>query len=319
MVYRPTARVLSVLEMLQANGHLSGNELAARLEVDVRTVRRYITTLQDMGIPIEAEIGRYGGYALRPGYKLPPMMFNDDEVVMLTLGLMMARNAGLSGANVAVESALAKIARVLPFELRERLRALQATTWQDDDANEVLAEASVVSLLSLASQQRRQVQLQYHSPGRDTERVFDSYGVIHTSGRWYLVGYCHLRHGMRTLRIDRVAEVSLLDTTFAPPGDFDAMAYMLDSFQAIPDRWNIEVLLEMPLEEARRRIPRGMASLEVVGKRVRLRTSMPDLDEFARALVALGCHLTIVEPPELRAAFLTLAAEIMRIARETTA
>jgi len=319
MVYRPTARVLSVLEMLQANGHLSGNELAARLEVDVRTVRRYITTLQDMGIPVEAEIGRYGGYALRPGYKLPPLMFNDDEVVMLTLGLMMAHNAGLSGASVAVESALAKIARVLPFELRERLRALQATTWQNDDANEVLAEASIVSLLSLASQQKRQVRLHYGSSGGDTERVFDAYNVIHTGGRWYTVGYCQLRQAMRTLRIDRVTEVSLLETTFTPPDDFDALEYMLESFQAIPDRWDIEVLLDMPLEEARRRIPRGMASLEAVGERVRLRTSMPDLDEFARTLMALGCHLTIVEPPELRTAFLDLAEEMTRIARETTA
>jgi predicted DNA-binding transcriptional regulator YafY len=316
MVYRPTARVLSVLEMLQANGHMAGHELAARLEVDVRTVRRYITTLQDMGIPVEAEIGRYGGYALRPGFKLPPLMFNDDEVLVLALGLLMARDSGLTGAGTAVESARAKIERVLPLALRERLRALQETMLLEDDVSEVVAGSEVVSALSLASQQHRQVRLQYNSGREITERVFDPYSVIRYNGRWYTVGYCHRREDVRTFRLDRVGSVSLLDPTFIPPPDFDALGYMLDSFQAIPDRWDIEVILEMPIEEARRRLPREMASLEQQGERVRMRASMPDLDEMARSLIALGCPLTIVEPPELRAAFLKLSAQIAEIARK---
>jgi predicted DNA-binding transcriptional regulator YafY len=315
MVYRPTARVLGVLEMLQANGHMAGHELAARLEVDVRTVRRYITTLQDMGIPVEAEIGRYGGYALRPGFKLPPLMFSDDEVLMLVLGLMMARSSRLSGAHLSVETALAKIERVLPFGLRERLRALQDTVWLDDDIDGILVEADVVSTLSLASQQARQVHLRYRSADETTERIFDPYSVILYQDHWYTVGYCHLRQDLRTFRLDRIETVYLLDTRFAPPADFDALAYMLDSFQAIKDRWDIEVLLDMPIDQARRRIPQELASLKPVGERVRLRASMPDLDEMARRLVALGCPLTIIEPPELRAAFLKLSAEIREIAR----
>lgn len=316
MVYRPTARVLSVLEMLQASGQLSGHDLAARLEVDVRTVRRYITTLQDMGIPVEAEIGRYGGYALRPGFKLPPLMFNDDEVVVLVFGLLMARQSGLSEAGMAVESALAKIERVLPVALRERLRALQDIVWLDDDIDDILVEADFVSTLSLASQQRRQVRLEYQSPDDLTERVFDPYSVIYHNGHWYTVGYCHLRRDLRTFRLDRIEAVSLLDTSFMPPPDFDALAYMLDSFLAIKDRWDIEVLLDMPLDEARRKIPRSLASLKQDGQRVRLRTSMPDLDEFARTLIALGCPLTIVQPPELREAFVKLAEEMTRIAQQ---
>ncbi len=317
MVYRPTTRVLSVLEMLQANGHMAGHELAARLEVDVRTVRRYITSLQDMGIPVEAEIGRYGGYALRPGFKLPPLMFNDDEVLVLTLGLLLARNSGLVGASMAVESALAKIEQVLPAALRERLRALQETMLVDSEVSAVLAQADVVSLLSLASQQRRQVRLRHNSGMEITERVYDPYSVIQYEGRWYVVGYCHLREALRTFRLDRVDKVSLLDTAFTAPPDFDALGYMLDSFQAIPDRWDIEALLEIPIEEARRRLPRELASLEVDGERVRMRASMPDLDEMARRLMALGCPLTIVGPPELRGAFLKLSAEIAAIARKS--
>jgi predicted DNA-binding transcriptional regulator YafY len=107
----------------------------------------------------------------------------------------------------------------------------------------------------------------------------------------------------------------MLDTTFTPPPDFDALAYMFSSFETIPDRWNIEVLLTMPLEEARDRIPRGLATLTQEGDQVRLHTSMPDLDDMARRLIALGCPLAIVGPPELREAFLNIAMEITRTAR----
>src|SRR3954454_14144537 len=113
-MYHPTTRLLTVLELLQTYPRLSGPELAARLEVDVRTVRRYIMMLQDLGIPVEGEIGRYGGYALRPGYKLPPLMFTEDEVVALTVGLLMARQVGLGTNSTAVAGALAKLERVLP-------------------------------------------------------------------------------------------------------------------------------------------------------------------------------------------------------------
>src|SRR2546421_8641317 len=109
MVYHPTARALSVLELLQAHRQISGAELAERLEVDVRTIRRYIMILQDIGIPIESEPGRFGGYGLMPGFKLPPLMFTDEEVITLIYGLLMARQSTLSGGNTAVEKGLPKI------------------------------------------------------------------------------------------------------------------------------------------------------------------------------------------------------------------
>jgi predicted DNA-binding transcriptional regulator YafY len=309
MVYQPTSRVLTVLELLQTHGQMKGQELASRLEVDARTVRRYVTTLQDMGIPIEPEFGRYGGYALRPGFKLPPLMFTDDEVLVLTLGLLMARRAGVTEANAAVESALAKVERVLPFNLRERLRALQDAMLTDEDAQTTVSSDTLTGL-SIASQQKRQVHLRYITPKDATERVFDPYAVIRYAEQWYAVGYCHLREGLRTFRLDRVEGVMLLETTFTPPADFDALEYMLASFEAIPDRWDIDVLLSMPLEQARRRIPRTLATLVQEGKRVRLRASMPDLDEMARMFIALGCPMTILNPPELRDTFLKIADEI---------
>ena len=315
MVYQPTSRVLTVLGLLQTHGQLSSGDLADRLEVDPRTVRRYIVSLQDMGIPVEAEYGRYGGYALRPGYKLPPLMFSDEEVLVLTIGLQMARRSGLAGAKAAVESALAKIGRVLPETLREQLHALQESAQIADEPQEVpTVSADVLAELSLSSQQHRQVWLRYVSGDESTERTFDPYAVIQHSGHWYTVGYCHLRQALRTFRLDKVESVAILPTLFSAPADFDALDYMLTSFGAIPDRWDIEVLLKIPLEEARRRFPRPLATLIPEGDYVRLLASMPDLNEMARLFIAAGCPLTIVKPPELRDVFLQIADEIRQMA-----
>lgn len=313
MVYQPTSRVLTVLELLQTHGQMTARALASRLEVDPRTVRRYVTTLQDMGIPIESEPGRYGGYALHPGYKLPPLMFSNDEVLVLTLGLQMARQAGLMDAGTAVESALAKIGRVLPEALRDQLQALQASMQLGTAQAAPGVDAQTVTLLSMASQQCRQVRLAYAAGTGSTTRTFDPYSVIHHDNHWYAVGYCHLRDALRTFRLDRVESVSLLNTPFVPPAGFDALNYMLASFEAIPDRWNIDVLLEMPLEAARQKMPRPLATIVQEGERVRLRASMPDLDEMARLLLTLGCPLTVVEPQELRDAFLRLANAIQQM------
>ncbi|WP_230684943.1 YafY family protein [Cellulomonas sp. JZ18] len=125
---RPTARVLAMLELLQAGGQRTVGDLAARLGVDERTVRRYAEHLADLGIPVQAQRGRYGGYRLSPGYKLPPLMLTDDEAVAVVLGLQAAERAGLATTErAATASALAKVSRVLPRALGERLGSLLST------------------------------------------------------------------------------------------------------------------------------------------------------------------------------------------------
>jgi predicted DNA-binding transcriptional regulator YafY len=312
MVYHPTAKVLAVLELLQTYGQMNGFELARRLEVDVRTVRRYVTTLQDIGIPIDSIIGRYGGYALRPGFKLPPLMFNDDEVLVLTLGLLLARRAALADAGSAVQSALAKVERVLPLALRERLRALQEAMRLEEPSREALVEGDILTTLSVASSQGRQVRLRYASPEGETERVLDPYAVLFHQERWYTVGYCHLRGGLRVFRLDRMREAAGLETRFSPPENFDAFEYMLNSFEAIPDEWNVDVLLDTALEAARQSVPRSLATLVQEGNRVRLRASIRDLDDMARTIIRVGCPFTVLHPPELRDAFCRISEEIMR-------
>src|SRR5688572_873040 len=130
-MYHPTTRVLAVLALLQAHGRMSGAKLAERLEVNVRTLRRYIIMLQDLGIPIEAERGRNGAYVLSAGFKLPPMMFTNEEALALTVGLISARHINLAETDRAVESALAKLERVMPLDLKGRVRALTETITLD--------------------------------------------------------------------------------------------------------------------------------------------------------------------------------------------
>ena len=154
-MYHPTTRVLTVLELLQAHGQISGPDLAARLEVNARTVRHYITLLQDMGIPIEAERGRAGGYRLRPGYKLPPLMFSEDEALALAVGLLAARRLGLAGAAPAVEGALAKVERVMPETLRARIKAVQETLVLEGSAFYTAPDGATVLTFSTAAQRRR--------------------------------------------------------------------------------------------------------------------------------------------------------------------
>ncbi|MFN8531085.1 MAG: YafY family protein [Anaerolineae bacterium] len=322
MVYRPTARVLTVLELLQANGQMSGRELAARLEVDVRTIRRYITTLQDMGIPIDSELGREGGYALRAGFRLPPLMFNDEEVMVLALGLRLAGESALRGAGGAVESAMAKIERVLPDGLRARLKAMGDLMGLDEevhpfsDAEVPIVEGYVAATLTVAARTNVQARISYVSKGECTERVIDPYGVVVYQGRWYTVAYCHLRGGLRVFRLDRVEGVRLTESSFEPPPEtFDPLAYLLNSFESIPDEWQIEVLLDMPLADARRNIPREMATLQQDANsptRVRLQASLTDLRLIARVLMGLGCPVEVLHPSELRRELALLAAQFVQ-------
>ncbi len=315
-MYHPTSRVLAVLELLQAHPQLTGPELAARLEVDVRTVRRYVTMLQDLGVPIEGTIGRYGGYRLLPGFKLPPLMFNDDEALALAMGLLVARRLGLAAAAPAVEGALAKVERVLPAAVRARVQAVNETLIIDLPAPEVVVAGAILGALSHAAKHNQPVWLRYAGREGASERLVDPYGVVYHGGRWYTVGYCHLRAARRVFRVDRVEAIEVRTGVFDPPPPFDLVEYVRRSFAAIPDRWNVEVLLDLSLAEAQRRIPPGLALLETDRATVRLRASIHDLDWMARVLVGLNCRILALEPPELRAAFRRLARELYDLAAD---
>jgi predicted DNA-binding transcriptional regulator YafY len=314
-MYHPTTRLLTVLELLQTHGRMTGTELGARLEVDARTIRRYIMMLQDMGIPIEAEMGRYGGYALRSGFKLPPMMFTNDEAFALILGLLAARKSGFAAAATAVEGTLAKLYRVLPEALRDTVAAMENSLTLDLLPGQQI-QGAMLATFSMAIQQRQRVAITYNKDTDSSQRMVDPYGVVLHDTASYLVGYCHLRDGIRIFRLDRISEVALLDTTFTPPPDFDSAAYVMHSIATMPDRWMVEVILDTTLEKAAKAIPRGLGLLELHPDGVLLRTGSQDIDWMARYLVSLGFPITVCNPPELRTAFEQLAEQITQWARK---
>ncbi len=318
-MYHPTTRVLTVLELLQSHRQMSGPKLAERLEVDVRSVRRYVLMLQELGIPIEGERGRYGNYRLRRGFKMPPLMFTEEEALALTLGLLAAKRVGISMTTPSVEGALAKIERVLPEVVRERVQALQETLVLNIASLQLarpVPGSSVVLAFSAATQQEKQIWIRYRaSQASETERAVDPYGLIFQAGLWYTIGYCHLRQDVRIFRLDRVLAAEPLEESFTRPPGFDALDYLRRSIATMPDTWKVEVLLEMTLEEAEREVPPTMAMLEQVPGGVVMSTYTQSLDWMAHFLVSLRCPLVVREPDELREALRAVAEEIVQLSK----
>lgn len=313
---RPTQRVLALLELLQSRGLQSGAELAERLQVDRRTIRRYITALEALGIPITTSQGRDGGYRLVAGYKLPPLMFTDDEALALSLGLLAARGLGLADAAPAVASAQAKLERVMPANLKQRLRAIDETVALELTRPTIALDNRVLVTLSAAAQNRQQVHLRYQtSQAQVSERDFDTYGLAYRSGRWYAIGWCHLRRDRRSFRLDRIQAVHVQPRHFVRPDDFDALAFLTESVALLPREHAIEVLLNTDLGTAQRALFPALGVLEWVDDGVLLRSRADDLDWFARELARLPFGFEIRQPAALCDALSALAHRLSRLAR----
>ena len=308
-----------MLELLQARERIGVPELARRLEIGERTVRRYAAMLREMGIPIEAELGRYGGYSLRSGYRLPPMMFTDEEALGLALGLLAARHLGLAGVAPAVEGALAKLERVMPEALRGRVRALQEAVSIAAARPRAPARSEALLTIAAAVDEQRRARLRYRSGwSRETEREVDPYGVMHREGYWYAVGHCHLREGMRLFRLDRVLEAEMLEETFARPAGLDSPGAVLSAVaNTSGDRWSVEVLLETRVEEVRGQLPSVGLSLEQTEGGTLLQCSTWSLEWPARVLAGLDCSFVVRRPAELRDALEQRAEKLTALAKRT--
>jgi predicted DNA-binding transcriptional regulator YafY len=302
-MYHPTTRVLAVLALLQAHGRMSGPELAARLEVNIRTLRRYIIMLQDLGIPIEAERGRNGAYVLSAGFKLPPMMFTNEEALALTVGLISARRFNLADTDRAVESAFAKLERVMPLELKSRVRALTETITLDTSRpSSTPPSEAVLNTMSSAAQLQQRVHLRYHpNQGEDTERDFDPYGLTYYLNKWYVVGYCHLRRDLRSFRLDRILHVNEVNANFERPEGFDPLAHMMQSIAIMPRKYAFELLLKTDIATAQYEVFDVLGILEPAQDGIIMRGSVEDLDWLARQISIFSFDFVVREPEELRA------------------
>src|SRR5690349_7425666 len=302
-MYHPTTRVLAVLALLQAHGRMSGSELAGRLEVNIRTLRRYIIMLQDLGIPIEAERGRNGAYVLSPGFKLPPMMFTNEEALALTVGLISARRLNLADTDRADESAFAKLERVMPLELKGRVRALTETITLDaSPAASTPPSEIVLSTMSSAAQLQQRVHIRYRpNQGEETERDFDPYGLTYYLHKWYVVGYCHLRQDLRSFRLDRITQIHLINMSFERPNQFDPLAYIMQAIATMPRKFAFELLLKTDIDTAQKEVFDVLGILEASAEGVIMRGSVEDLDWLARQISIFSFDFVVREPVELRA------------------
>jgi predicted DNA-binding transcriptional regulator YafY len=296
------SRLLEFLEILQNRPFVAGAELARELGVDARTIRRYVAAVQELGFPVEGERGPAGGYRLRPGYKLPPLMFTEDEAAAVVLGLMSARRLGVPTS----DDALAKINRVLPARLRARTESLEQVAFTGRDG--VAPAGETVLVLADAARRNRRVTARYTShSGAETDRELSPYGVVVHGGRWYAAAYDHRREDLRTFRVDRLRDVEMGGAGRAMPEGFDAEAYVMGSFARVP--WTHEVVVE--LQE-----PRDVPLAQTDGTRLTMRVE--SLDYMARVLASLDTDFEVIKPPELNSALNRLAARLERPAAPST-
>jgi predicted DNA-binding transcriptional regulator YafY len=320
-VPHPASRVLALLELLQTHQRVTGADLAARLGVDERTVRRYAVTLAELGIPITAARGRYGGYRLTPGYKVPPLMLTDNEAIAVVVALAAADQVGISAEAPATQVALAKIHRILPASLVERLAALQDVVGFPLRPREGAVRPAPATLLSLgrAVRERRRVSLTYRS-ARDgtTLREVDPYGLGYHAGRWHLTGFDHDLGDVVVLKVELISAVDMGDATFAVPDGFDPVGHVTRSVSGNPT-WEVEVLLETDVVQASQRLSANGAELTETADGVLLRTRVARLDAMACMLAGLGWPFTIVRPDELRTAVADYAAHLVEQAKRSPA
>jgi predicted DNA-binding transcriptional regulator YafY len=299
---RPTTRLLAVLELLQAQERITGLQLASALNVDRRSIRRYIVMLEEMGIPLSAERGRDGAYFLVSGFKLPPMMFTQNETLALAIGLAAARGLNLASMTPAIVSVQKKLERVMPAALKSQVEAVVETValGLSSARHSTPVDPSTVATLSGAARRQMRVSMTYAAAtGASTRREIDPYGLGYRGGHWYLVGKCHLRNGVRVFRLDRVAEVHRLDAHFERPRDFDALEVIAASIANLPRAHSIEVLLKTTIDRARLELFAAAGVLETVSGGVLLRSQADDLSWFARELSRLPFAFEIRKPAAL--------------------
>jgi predicted DNA-binding transcriptional regulator YafY len=266
---RPASRILAMLELLQDRPGMSGPDLAGALGVTTRTIRRYVATLQDMGIPVEPNAGRIGGYWLRPGYRMPPLMFSAEEAIGLAVALLSTRVSNEADLPEPVANALAKIERSMPRDLAGRIETIRngfkmaQNPWSD---TAVFPKPEILAEVIQASLAHQRCWIRYGSwEGNQTSRDIDPYGVLFLDGRWYVHGWCHLRKDARTFRIDRIRRMDIMPQVFEPPPGIDIEDAVMRSIASSRSGGEFELVIEAPVERVRSYLPPPIAILEPVG------------------------------------------------------
>ncbi|HKU40893.1 MAG TPA: YafY family protein [Polyangiales bacterium] len=312
-----SARLLRLLTMLQARRSWTGPELAERLEVTARTLRRDVDRLRSLGYPVHSTSGTAGGYRLGAGAALPPLMLEDDEGIAVSLALQIVAGGTVAGIEDAAQRALAKLEQVLPNRLRRRIKTLRSSIVRLSDAGPTV-DLSAVSALAAACEAQHEVGFDYsdHS-ARPSRRWVEPHRLVHMDRRWYLVAWDKTRSDWRTFRVDRIQLPLETGAPFASRSspDDDVGAYVSRSVSSVMYRYQVCVLFAASLEDVRARIPGSAGQLEAVDAgSCRLRTGGHTLDSVLIWLACTGFDFTIEEPSELADHLQFAAARLGRLA-----
>ncbi|MEU3333725.1 helix-turn-helix transcriptional regulator [Streptomyces sp. NPDC002144] len=313
------ARLLQLLSLLQTPREWPGGELADRLGVSRRTVRRDIERLRELGYPVQATMGADGGYRLIAGKAMPPLVLDDEEAVAIAVGLRAGAGHALEGVDEASVRALAKLEQVLPSRLRHRVSTLQAATMPltSGDGASIAPETLTVMASTVAGRER--LRFAYRAKdGTETRRVTEPYRLVSAGRRWYLVAYDLDRADWRTFRVDRVSEPFATGARFAPRElpTGSAAEYLRRSMQRQQESYDFEVTFAAPAEVAAAKLPTWLGTPEPLDSgSCRLRATVSDAMEWtAVRLVLTGLEFTVREPAELVECVRELGGRLVRAA-----
>lgn len=312
------ARLLTLLSLLQTPREWPGGELAGRLGVSRRTVRRDIDRLRELGYPVQASRGADGGYRLVAGKAMPPLALDDEEAVAIAVGLRAGAGHAVEGLDEASVRALAKLEQVLPGRLRHRVATLQAATTPltGGDGPSIAPETLTVMASTVAGGER--LRFAYRAgDGTESRRVTEPYRLVSTGRRWYLVAYDLDRDDWRTFRVDRVSEPFATGARFAPRElpTGSAAEYLRRSIQRLGDSYEIDVLFQVPPEAAAVRLPQWFGAPEATGDGTScvLRATVSDAPEaVAMRLAMTGLEFRVRQPVELADRVRELGARLVR-------
>jgi predicted DNA-binding transcriptional regulator YafY len=313
------ARLLQLLSLLQTPREWPGGELAERLHVSRRTVRRDIDRLRELGYPVEASKGADGGYRLVAGKAMPPLVLDDEEAVAIAVGLRAGAGHAVEGVEEASVRALAKLEQVLPSRLRHRVATLQAATTAlaSGDGASIAPETLTVMASAIAGQER--LRFAYRSgDGTPSRRLTEPYRLVSTGRRWYLVAYDLEREGWRTFRVDRLSEPFATGARFTPrelPAG-SAAEYLRQSVYRRQETYEFAVTFAAPAEVVATRLPGWASAPEPLDEHsCRLRgTGSGPLEWLALRFATAGYAFTVQSPPELVELVRELGARLSRAA-----
>jgi predicted DNA-binding transcriptional regulator YafY len=315
LMSQTSSRLLELLSLLQGRRDWSGNELADRLEVSGRTIRRDIDRLRQLGYPVDSITGPAGGYQLRAGSAMPPLLLDDEEAIAIAVGLRTAARASVTGIEETAVRALVKLEQVLPTHLRRRVAALGSATFTLPVPGPTV-DPQHLTAIAAACRDSECLRFSYRSrDGTASRREVEPNSLVNHGRRWYLVAWDRGREDWRTFRVDRLAKPAPTGVRFMPrrlPAN-DAAAYVEQSITGAPNRFEALVTLHAAAKEVIGRVPAHWGAIESIDAHTCLyRTGDDDLRWLTLRIATLGVDFEVHEPPELVEHLRVLALRITR-------